>query len=190
MVYFDKLDNSRIFWYWSQFTTNILCRIYVNTNLSWWVRLISFKVSIISYTLGDLQSARYLWRRLPEHAKSNEITDLWQIGKHLWNFNINSACISILGLISSISEQESTNLLSVGMLTDLLESIRYSQLILISKAYTKISISTFMNMLALYSDDVVVEKCNDLSWNIVNGYILPNPMKDKKVLDIDAISSK
>lgn len=108
--------------------------------------------------INDLPSAKYLWKRIPDHIKTqnSELTAVWQVGKHLWHHDYPN-------IYSSITSYQNWPMHLGNIMNLLLESTRNRAKILISKAYSTISLNDCVKLLG-QPEEEAIRTIKSLGW--------------------------
>jgi len=133
-----------------------------------------YSLQLLSYLIvNDLDSARFLWKRVPGSAKKDaQLNAAWGIGKCMWVKDYPSTHQAL----NSFS-WDPIHTVVVNILKD---EFRKRTLSLISNAYSSISATT----LAAYIGDSVAEAtavAKSLGWAESGGFVSPVPMVDKSL---------
>jgi hypothetical protein len=110
---------------------------------------------------GDLDEARFLWLRRPESLKSSEcVAASWNIGKAVWQNNFpeahrvaqSPALAAYAGL--------------AGLVEILRRTMRLQQLLVVSNAYSCITVENFASLLGVGSAHEVKEIAVSQGWHV------------------------
>ena len=111
--------------------------------------------------MNDLEGARHLWRRAPAVLTSDSTGSFsrsWEVGKCLYKQDIAGA-YQLLVAAPWPSDFEN----NVSMLQ---QSIRDRALLLLSKAYKKVSLRTVVSYGGFNSTDKAIEVCKEMGWSV------------------------
>lgn len=120
----------------------------------------------------DLDGARHLWRRLPQHLKSGntELNALWKLARHLWQRDKRA-------VFETIAKHSWSEFIS-PIVQEIIISERKKQIILISKSYSSISIQNLSMALMLSREDTYKELIR-LNWELRDSdLVLVRPVRD------------
>ncbi|OQR88486.1 growth hormone-regulated TBC protein 1 [Thraustotheca clavata] len=120
-------------------------------------------------TLGRLDEARHLWKRLP-YKQLNGFAQIWAVGQALWKRDIIQAHAAASALDSVVLDVKVTPLVA-----ELKRSIQHSIAILISQAYTNLPIENVAAALGL-SGKATMEFCAKCGWRIEGNLVYPAKM--------------
>ena len=111
---------------------------------------------IVFLIVGDLNGAKFLWKRAPERLKgpNYSLGSVWNIGKLLWNDDIAGAL--------NASKGSWPNDIAVYM-KSLSSELLNQQLETFSSAYSVVPLSSVSLALSLSQDDTVQSMCLCLS---------------------------
>lgn len=129
---------------------------------------IYFGISIVL----DLDGARHLWRRLPQHMKceGTELHTLWTISQQLWQRNITTAFEIII--------RYNWSQLVRPIVEEIIISVRKHQILLISKSYSSISLEHLSQALMLSREDTCKE-LSRLDWELQDSdFVLVKPLRE------------
>eukprot|EP01120_Amphizonella_sp_Union-15-10_P011480 TRINITY_DN487_c0_g1_i1.p1 TRINITY_DN487_c0_g1~~TRINITY_DN487_c0_g1_i1.p1 ORF type:complete len:201 (+),score=23.24 TRINITY_DN487_c0_g1_i1:82-684(+) len=136
-----------------------------------------YNVQLLTYLIqGELDYARFLWRRIPNEVKSSspELAEAWLIGKHMWTKNYT-------GIYQAINSFKGSPL-SCTLVEIFSDIFRTKTLSLLSNAYTYLSVPEASKFLGLEHDDVV-KYCTSRGWELDGDskMFIPHPILEKKV---------
>ncbi|CAG8530286.1 2830_t:CDS:2 [Ambispora gerdemannii] len=97
--------------------------------------------------LNQLPAAKFLWKRIPERQKTDEIRAIWNVGTALWNREFEN----VYGLI----EGKPWSSLVAPLMTKLAELVRERVLDLLSEAYSSIAIDKAAQRLGLPQEQLI-----------------------------------
>lgn len=115
----------------------------------------SFKCFILTF---DSNNARFLWKRIPTQVKSSktELAAIWKVGKSLWNKNY----VEFYKNLHPLGSNDTYKALAAA----LLDSVRQQTFVLLSKAYTTLSVNDASTYLGLAPEELV--QCKHFKLNI------------------------
>mmetsp|Transcript_23671 Transcript_23671/g.51675 ORF Transcript_23671/g.51675 Transcript_23671/m.51675 type:complete len:203 (-) Transcript_23671:230-838(-) len=119
-----------------------------------------YNLHMIGYLINnDLESARFLWKRIPQIQKegSPELEALWRLTQAMWTRNYP---LTHASLHSGKWSSECT-----GAVAYLAESIRERSIALLSKAYTTISLTDCAVVIGA-SEDITLKYMEQAGWQI------------------------
>eukprot|EP01121_Diplochlamys_sp_Union-15-3_P001723 TRINITY_DN1149_c0_g3_i1.p1 TRINITY_DN1149_c0_g3~~TRINITY_DN1149_c0_g3_i1.p1 ORF type:complete len:195 (-),score=33.68 TRINITY_DN1149_c0_g3_i1:96-680(-) len=137
-----------------------------------------FAIQLLAYLIiGDLDNARFLWRRIPKELKNNEIEGVWQIGRQMWKRNFSD-------IYKAIKSFKATNELYKTLIERLSDSFKERTFNLLSSAYTSIGVDDAATYLGSNPADVV-KYATSRGWVFKDKLLYPKPIVEKKVQTAD-----
>jgi len=126
------------------------------------------------YILNDLNSARFLWKRIPSEirASNTELQAIWTVGKHLWPATRNYP--EVYNSLRAVDWHPQYAIL----VSALEEAFRERTLQLISRAYSMISLKDCANLVGL-SDEEMLAFATSLGWDYDDTSNYLRPVKKK-----------
>ncbi|CAG8480184.1 5030_t:CDS:2 [Ambispora leptoticha] len=97
--------------------------------------------------LNQLPAAKFLWKRIPERTKTDEIRAIWNVGTALWNREFEN----VYGLIEGKPWSSSVE----PLMTRLAELVRERVLNLLSEAYSSIAVDKAAHRLGLPQEQLI-----------------------------------
>lgn len=125
---------------------------------------------------NDLISAKFLWKRIPPEIKedNDELSIIWLVGKLMWKRNY----AEIYGVIESCPTWPNhlKNIMNL-----ILESTRQRAKVLISKAYSNISLKDASKLMGLSQEDTLnLAKQENWTLEQETGYLLIKKSSSKE----------
>lgn len=134
----------------------------------------NYGIQLLSYLIvGDLDNARFLWKRIPSNIKSAQtnLKTIWKIGQAMWTRNYIEFYKTINGNWDPIHKP---------LVEALLASFRRKTFFLLSKAYDILSVNDACNYLGL-SKQEVIKLASEHGWIHENEYFRVKPIKEEKI---------
>eukprot|EP01130_Rhizamoeba_saxonica_P007315 TRINITY_DN2953_c2_g1_i1.p1 TRINITY_DN2953_c2_g1~~TRINITY_DN2953_c2_g1_i1.p1 ORF type:complete len:165 (-),score=35.02 TRINITY_DN2953_c2_g1_i1:33-527(-) len=134
-----------------------------------------YDILLISYLIvGDLNNARFLWKRIPSQTKQQnpQLGALWSIGQALWNENYPL-------FYASVSAYE-WNVMIGTMVSILIEQFRQKTFKLLSRGFSMISTNTISTHLGLSPEDTL-QLIAERGWEEhpeIEGMFKPKPIEE------------
>jgi len=119
---------------------------------------------------NDLNNARYLWKRIPTNAKSDDVKAVWAITQAMWKKNYQE-------IYASLNHQFKNP--EKALVDDLLASFRQRTFSLLSDSYVSISVRDASVFLGLNENDAKTFVTQH-GWQVQNDIFIPTPQKKVK----------
>jgi COP9 signalosome complex subunit 8 len=120
---------------------------------------------------NDLNNARFLWKRIPQELKKNNISiqSVWKIGQTMWKREYEETYKAI-----TVPEWEPV---LQPLLRALVDAFRHRTALLLTKSYTTISLSDTCSFLGLNEQDAT-QYVHNLHWTYDPNTKFFTPNKD------------
>merc|ERR1712004_808045 len=121
--------------------------------------------------LGELTSAKFLWKRIPDNVKvSDEMNQLWQIGSKLWIGETQS----VYGLIQGFNWSPVIE----NYIRTLEQTVKQNSIKLIQKSYDVINFTTFCELTGCQNDNTGKELLSGLHWELDSASKFVKPKRE------------
>lgn len=142
---------------------------------------------------GDLNEAKYLWKRIPAALKVSPQRDptissrdyetawtlsvIWEIGKSMWKEDM-SLALHYLRSCTALDQSSSENMVSgwsellQPLVTDLYVKIFRDYLKLLQRGYSKVDLPLITRLLSLNIEDAR-RLIRDIGWQEIDGVVVP-----------------
>eukprot|EP00744_Colponema_vietnamica_P003957 GILI01005990.1.p1 GENE.GILI01005990.1~~GILI01005990.1.p1 ORF type:complete len:234 (-),score=42.76 GILI01005990.1:163-783(-) len=136
-----------------------------------------YACSLAAYLLcGDLNNARFLWKRLPVDLRTNaQLRSLHEVLAALWSKNSSQA----IGCLQSSLDQSVYSDLISPLARDLICSLRDLVFDLLSSAYSCVSVAQ-VSSLARLEREAVLAECAKLGWTVDSTSQFVTPKRQEK----------
>merc|ERR1712025_901906 len=133
---------------------------------------------------NNLCSAKFLWKRMPEEARTQhaELNLIWNVGKAMWKENLTE----VFQLIDATQWSENVS----AIMKEVKSSVRQKSLELVSRAYSSISVENFSKYVGVNEKEAVQIASNEPGWLLKEDEQLIYPAERKQDEDAPAQSEK
>lgn len=145
----------------------------------------NFAAQMLGYLINwKLESARFLFKRLPEAIQANkDIEKTRELLKLLWNMD-QGTLVEVMPYIRSQFWPDTLRPLVDIFVEVFQEKIRR----LVSKAYSRISLSTFAALMGI-DTELARRMVVDIEWVIEGQDVVPTPLPESGALSVDELKA-